>query len=76
MASAAFVRIPNRSADIVLTNRRLAGRTLHQVKAALTGAERMGCFLTGITRQGLVLPLLPETVLRRLDQQDHRTIRQ
>ncbi|MFT0519624.1 hypothetical protein [Pseudomonas faucium] len=33
----------------------------------------MGCFLTGITRQGLVLPLLPETVLRRLDQQDHRT---
>ncbi|WP_426807895.1 aspartate-alanine antiporter [Pseudomonas sp. WOUb67] len=58
---------PTRSADIVLTNRRLAGRTLHQVKAALTGTERMGCFLTGITRQGLPLPLLPETILRRGD---------
>jgi len=58
---------PTRSADIVLTNPRLAGRTLHQVKAALTGTERMGCFLTGISRQGLPLPLLPETVLRRGD---------
>ena len=58
---------PTRSADIVLTNRALAGRTLHRIKAALVGAERMGCFLTGITRQGLDLPLLPETVLRRGD---------
>ena len=56
-----------RSADIVLTSRHLAGRSLHQVKAALTGSERMGCFLTGITRQGLPLPLLPETILRRGD---------
>ncbi|GLO40324.1 putative transporter [Pseudomonas putida] len=58
---------PTRSADIVLTNRRLAGRTIHQIKIALVGAERMGCFLTGISRQGLPLPLLPETVLRRGD---------
>ncbi|MDZ3992138.1 aspartate-alanine antiporter [Pseudomonas sp. Teo4] len=58
---------PTRSADIVLTNRRLAGHTIHQVRSALIGAQRMGCFLTGITRQGLALPLLPETVLRRGD---------
>jgi len=58
---------PTRSADIVLTNPKLVGHTLHQIKAALTDTERMGCFLTGITRQGLNLPLLPETVLRRGD---------
>ena len=51
----------------MLTNRQLAGRTTHQVKKALVGSERMGCFLTDITRQGLPLPLLPETVLRRGD---------
>lgn len=58
---------PTRSADIVFTAPRLAGHTIHQIRTELVGAERMGCFVTGITRQGLALPLLPETVLRRGD---------
>ncbi|WP_445673011.1 aspartate-alanine antiporter [Pseudomonas inefficax] len=64
---ATSLSFPTRSADVVLTNRKLADRTIHHIKTALVGAERMGCFLTGISRQGLPLPLLPETVLRRGD---------
>ncbi|NWL80138.1 aspartate-alanine antiporter [Pseudomonas taiwanensis] len=58
---------PTRSADIVLTSGELAGKTLHEIKTRLLGAERMGCFINTITRQGLELPLLPNTVLRRGD---------
>jgi aspartate-alanine antiporter len=58
---------PTRDADIVLTSRKLAGKTIHQIKAMLIGSERMGCYIRTITRQGLDLPLLPETVLRRGD---------
>ncbi|MNZ32153.1 Aspartate/alanine antiporter [compost metagenome] len=58
---------PTRSVDIVLTSPELAGKTIHEIKARLIGTERMGCFLNGITRQGLDLPLLPNTVLRRGD---------
>lgn len=58
---------PTRSADIVLTSSELAGKTLHEIKARLLGADRMGCFINTITRQGLELPLLPNTVLRRGD---------
>lgn len=58
---------PTRTADIVLTNRQFAGHTIHHIKSTLVGAERMGCFITTITRQGLELPLLPETVLRQGD---------
>ncbi|WP_440466491.1 aspartate-alanine antiporter [Pseudomonas sp. YH-1] len=56
-----------RDADIVLTSKRLSGRTIHQIKQQLIGSERMGCFIRTITRQGLELPLLPDTVLRRGD---------
>lgn len=58
---------PTRSADIVLTNPALAGKTLHEIKAQLVGNERLGCFVESITRQGLDLPQLPNTVLRRGD---------
>jgi aspartate-alanine antiporter len=58
---------PTRDADIVLTSRKLAGKTIHQIKAMLIGSERMGCYIRSITRQGLDLPLLPETVLHRGD---------
>ncbi|PVZ39169.1 aspartate-alanine antiporter [Pseudomonas sp. CC120222-01a] len=64
---AGTLSFPTRSVDVVLTSRQLAGRTLHHIKLKLVGAERMGCFLTGVTRQALSLPLLPETVLRRGD---------
>ncbi|MFQ6573908.1 aspartate-alanine antiporter [Pseudomonas sp. UM16] len=58
---------PTRSADVVLTSAVLAGKTVHEIKAALLGSERMGCFVTTITRQGLELPMLPNTVLRKGD---------
>ncbi|MDG9925677.1 MULTISPECIES: aspartate-alanine antiporter [unclassified Pseudomonas] len=58
---------PTREADIVLTSAELAGKTIQQIKSRLIGSERLGCFINGITRQGLQLPLLPNTVLRRGD---------
>ncbi len=58
---------PTRTTDIVLTSAELAGKTIHEIKARLVGTERMGCFVNGISRQGLDLPLLPNTVLRRGD---------
>lgn len=56
-----------RDADIVLTSRKLAGKTIAQIKAELGTAQRMGCYIRSITRQGLELPQLPDTVLRRGD---------
>lgn len=58
---------PTRTADIVLTNDSFHGHTLHHIRAHLVGAGRMGCFIDSITRQGLQLPALPYTVLRRGD---------
>ncbi len=58
---------PTREVDIVLTSPELAGKTLHEIKTRLVQSERPGCFLKGISRQGLDLPLLPNTVLRRGD---------
>jgi len=58
---------PTTSADIVLCAPGLSGKTLHAIKARLLGRERMGCFITGITRQGLELPVLPYTLLRKGD---------
>ncbi len=58
---------PTRQVYIVLTNPEFAGHSIHHARRALVGVERMGCFLNSITRQGLELPLLPNTVLRRGD---------
>lgn len=58
---------PTRSVEVVLTRDALAGKTLHDIKAALVGSERMGCFINTITRQGLELPQLPNTILRKGD---------
>ncbi|MBO9549258.1 aspartate-alanine antiporter [Pseudomonas sp.] len=56
-----------RSADIVLTARAFHGKTLRQIRNHVSGAGRMGCFIDSISRQGLELPVLPNTVLRRGD---------
>ena len=58
---------PTRTADIVLTAKALAGLTIGEIKAALSNGQRLGCFVNGISRQGLELPHLPHTVLRRGD---------
>lgn len=56
-----------RTADVVLTSAQLSGKTLHDIKQRLVTRERLGCFVNTITRQGLALPMLPNTVLRRGD---------
>lgn len=56
-----------RQADIVLTSKEFAGKTIHQARERLENARRLGCFLNSISRQGYELPLLPNTVLRRGD---------
>ncbi len=56
-----------RQADIVLTSKEFAGKTIHQAREHLENSRRLGCFLISITRQGYDLPLLPNTVLRRGD---------
>ncbi|TDF84340.1 aspartate-alanine antiporter [Pseudomonas sp. H9] len=58
---------PTRSVEVVLTRDALAGKTIHDIKRALVGTQRMGCFINTITRQGLALPLLPHTILRKGD---------
>ncbi|MGE8064198.1 aspartate-alanine antiporter [Pseudomonas sp. NPDC089569] len=58
---------PTRQADIVLTSAKFAGKTMHDIRARLESAHRLGCFVNAITRQGYDLPLLPNTVLRRGD---------
>lgn len=56
-----------RTADIVLTSKVLAGLTIGEIKASLADGRRLGCFVNSISRQGLELPHLPHTVLRRGD---------
>lgn len=58
---------PTRTADVVLTSAELTGKTIREIKTRLIGDRRFGCFINSITRQGLELPLLPNTVLRRGD---------
>lgn len=58
---------PTRTVDIVLTSAELTDKTIHEIKSRLIGGDRLGCFINAITRQGLALPLLPYTVLRRGD---------
>lgn len=58
---------PTRTVDVVLTSPELTGKSIHEIKARLIGGDRLGCFINTITRQGLALPILPNTVLRRGD---------
>ncbi|CAE6896352.1 MULTISPECIES: aspartate-alanine antiporter [Pseudomonas] len=58
---------PTRSVDIILTSAEFAGKTLHEIRSKLTAADRLGCFLNDITRQGYPLPQLPNTQIRRGD---------
>lgn len=44
---------PTLTAEIALTSRTLTNKTIQQIKHDLVGAERMGCYIKTITRQGL-----------------------
>jgi putative transport protein len=59
-----LLEIPMISADLVLTNRSLAGQTL-RLLAEQIGAR--GIFLIAIRRAGLELPVTPATIIERGD---------
>jgi putative transport protein len=59
-----LLAIPTVSAELVLTNRNLAGRTLHRIADTL-GAR--GIFLTGLKRGGREMPFAASTVIERGD---------
>jgi AspT/YidE/YbjL antiporter-like protein len=49
--------------DVVVTNRKLAGRTIGEINAAVDPQLRRGAFLTGLTRLGQAVPIAPQTVV-------------
>ncbi|MEN0105588.1 MAG: aspartate-alanine antiporter [Pseudomonas sp.] len=58
---------PTDHAEVVLTAAQFAGKTVYAIKTELIGGQRLGCFINRISRQGLELPMLPHTVIRRGD---------
>jgi putative transport protein len=56
-----------KAAAIVITDRRVVGQTLAQVSAILGEANLQGVYLSSLKRQGLALPILPGTKVRRGD---------
>jgi AspT/YidE/YbjL antiporter-like protein len=56
-----------KAANVVVTAREVIGQTLGQVRDQFGEENLQGVFLTGLKRQGLVLPILPGTEVRRGD---------
>jgi aspartate-alanine antiporter len=56
-----------KAATVVITARRVIGQTLAQVRDFLGKANLQGVYLAGFKRQGLPLPILPGTEIRRGD---------
>jgi putative transport protein len=57
-----------KAASVVITDKRVIGRTLGQVRALLGKENLQGVYLSSFKRQGLSLPILPGTEVRRGDQ--------
>jgi putative transport protein len=55
---------PMKVAAAVLTNKRLVGKTLRQVRDSFTVVERQGVYVVSFKRQGLPMPLLLKTQVR------------
>jgi putative transport protein len=60
----ALLTVPATTAEIVLTNAKLAGQTLHTIG---TDLRARGIFVTGLKRAGRELPFSPLTALERGD---------
>jgi len=58
---------PAKASAVVMTDKRVVGRTLAQVRTLLGEANLQGVYLSAFKRQGLALPILPGTVVRRGD---------
>ena len=56
-----------KAVSVVITDRRVVGRTLHEVSMILGHANLHGVYLSSFKRQGLALPVLAGTELRRGD---------
>lgn len=56
-----------KAANVVVTVKEVIGRTLGQVREQIGEENLQGVFVAGLKRQGLALPLLPGTELRRGD---------
>ena len=58
---------PMKVVTAVLTNKRLLGKTLRQVRDSFTEEERQGVYVSSFKRQGLPMPILLKTTVRRGD---------
>lgn len=58
---------PVKVVSVVITDKRLAGKTLRQVRDGFSEEDRQGVYLLGIERQGLPVPILLKTGVRRGD---------
>ena len=56
-----------KAANVVVTAKEVIGRTLAQVRDQIGEDYLQGVFLAGLKRQGLALPILPGTEVRRGD---------
>jgi putative transport protein len=58
---------PVKVVSVVITDKRIAGKTLRQVRDSFSNDEIQGVYVLSIKRQGLTLPILPKTQVRRGD---------
>lgn len=56
-----------KAATVVITGKSVIGRTLEQVRSVLGKSNLQGVYLSSFKRQGLALPVLPGTEVRRGD---------
>jgi aspartate-alanine antiporter len=58
---------PMKVATVVVTNKRFGGKTLRQVRDSFTQEQRQGVYVVSFKRQGLAMPMLLKTQVRRGD---------
>jgi putative transport protein len=52
---------------VVITSKRIAGKTLRQIRDGFTKEQRQGVYVVSFKRQGLPMPILMKTQVRRGD---------
>jgi putative transport protein len=58
---------PIKMVSVVITDKDVAGKTIRQVRDSFRAVDREGVYLMSWERQGLAMPILPRTLLRRGD---------
>ncbi len=51
-------------ATVVVTNKKIAGKTLGKIRESFSETDLQGVYMPSIKRQGLPLPILPNTQVR------------